>query len=101
MLPLARAGNAASSAFIRPRLALAIQPPRPMSTLVLALGALGAVLGARTAWQLLTAARGNNEKFVKGGFKGKMDKAEALAVLGIKWVERCSVAFLTEATVPP
>ena len=55
-----------------------------MSALVLGLGILGAGLGGRVAWQMFRASRGGAEQFLKGGFKAKMDKSEALQVLGLR-----------------
>ncbi|CAD6585594.1 MAG: mitochondrial import inner membrane translocase subunit TIM14 [Tremellales sp. Tagirdzhanova-0007] len=55
-----------------------------MSALVLGLGILGAGLGGRVAWQIFRASRGGAEQFLKGGFKAKMDKSEALQVLGLR-----------------
>lgn len=55
-----------------------------MASLSLGLGILGAGLAGRVAYQLFRGARGGAEQFVKGGFKAKMDKAEALAVLGLR-----------------
>lgn len=57
-----------------------------MASLSLGLGILGAGLAGRVAYQLFRASKGGAEQFVKGGFKAKMDKAEALAVLGLRYV---------------
>ncbi|KAI9639529.1 uncharacterized protein MKK02DRAFT_39837 [Dioszegia hungarica] len=54
-----------------------------MASLSLGLGILGAGLAGRVAYQLLRGGKGAAEQFVKGGFKAKMDKAEAMAVLGL------------------
>jgi DnaJ family protein C protein 19 len=52
--------------------------------MTLGLGLLGAGLAGRVAFQLLRAGRGGAEQWVKGGFKAKMDKTEAMAVLGLR-----------------
>lgn len=57
-----------------------------MSTpLTIGLGILGAGLGGRVIWHALRggAVAGANS-FAKGGFQAKMDKSEAMSVLGIK-----------------
>lgn len=54
------------------------------SPLVLGLGALGVAFGGRVAYQMFRGGARGADKWVKGGFKGKMDKAEAIAVLGLK-----------------
>lgn len=54
------------------------------SALTLGLGILGAGLAGRVGMQMWRASRGGAEQFVKGGFKAKMDKTEALAVLGLR-----------------
>lgn len=36
--------------------------------------------------QLMRAGGKGGEAFLKGGFKGKMDKNEAMQILGIRWV---------------
>ena len=56
------------------------------SALSLGLGLLGAGLAGRVAFQMLRAGKGGAEQFVKGGFKGKMDKAEAMQILGLRLV---------------
>jgi hypothetical protein len=57
-----------------------------MASLSLGLGILGAGLAGRVAYQLFRGGKGGAEQFVRGGFKAKMDKAEALAVLGLRYV---------------
>ena len=52
--------------------------------LVLGIGAIAAGLAGRHF--LRRRAMGAAEQWVKGGFKAKMDKKEALAVLGLKCV---------------
>ena len=54
-----------------------------MSAIALGLGILGAGLGGRIVWQFYRA-RGPAEQFLRGGFKAKMDKSEALQVLGLR-----------------
>lgn len=58
------------------------------SALSLGLGLLGAGLAGRVAYQFIRAGKGGAEQFVKGGFKAKMDKAEAMQILGLRWVIR-------------
>ena len=60
------------------------------SALSLGLGLLGAGLAGRVAFQMLRAGKGGAEQFVKGGFKGKMDKAEAMQILGLRSVQFAS-----------
>lgn len=54
-----------------------------MSTLAVGLGLLGAGFAGRVAWQMMRGAR-HADKFLKGGFKPKMDKSEAIQVLGLR-----------------
>jgi DnaJ family protein C protein 19 len=56
------------------------------SALALGLGILGAGLAGRVGLQMMRASRGGAEQFLKGGFKPKMDRAEAIQVLGLKLV---------------
>lgn len=56
------------------------------SALTLGLGLLGAGLAGRVAFQMIRAGKGGAEQFVKGGFKGKMDKVEAMQILGLRYV---------------
>ena len=62
------------------------QRPRTMTTLALGLGLLGAGLGSRVAWQMYRSRMGMAaaDKWVKGGFQNKMDRSEAMKVLGLK-----------------
>ena len=54
-----------------------------MSTPILfGIGAVAAALAGRQF--LRRAGKGAAEEFVKGGFKAKMDRKEALAILGLK-----------------
>ena len=59
-----------------------------MSTpITIGLGILGAGLGGRVIWQALRGgAVAGASTFARGGFQGKMDKSEAMQVLGIKSV---------------
>lgn len=54
------------------------------SALSLGLGLLGAGLAGRVVFQMMRASRGGAEQFLKGGFKPKMDRAEAIQVLGLR-----------------
>ncbi|WWC70254.1 uncharacterized protein I206_104204 [Kwoniella pini CBS 10737] len=54
------------------------------SATVIGLSLLGAGLAGRVGYQMFRASASGADKFLKGGFKGKMDKAEALQVLGLK-----------------
>jgi DnaJ family protein C protein 19 len=54
------------------------------SILSLGLGLLGAGLAGRVAYQFVRAGKGGAEGFIKGGFKGKMDKIEAMQILGLR-----------------
>jgi DnaJ family protein C protein 19 len=65
-----------------------------MSTpITIGLGILGAGLGGRVIWQALRGgAKLGAANFAVGGFQGKMDKSEAMKVLGIKYVSRPSGA---------
>ena len=48
---------------------------------------IGAVAAAIAGRQFLRrAGKGAAEEFVKGGFKAKMDRKEAIAILGLKYV---------------
>lgn len=55
------------------------------SALTIGLSLLGAGLGGRVAWQAFRGrAAGGAEQWVKGGFQAKMDRSEAMKVLGLK-----------------
>lgn len=56
------------------------------SALTIGLGLLGAGLGGRALMQLMRAGGKGGEAFLKGGFKGKMDKVEAMQILGVRCV---------------
>ena len=55
------------------------------SATVIGLSALGAGFAGLTAFRMFRGAR-TADKFVRGGFKAKMDRAEAIQVLGLRWV---------------
>ncbi|ODO08123.1 chaperone [Cryptococcus wingfieldii CBS 7118] len=54
------------------------------SPLVVGLSLLGAGLAGRVGYQMMRASSGGAKEFLKGGFKGKMDRSEALQVLGLR-----------------
>ena len=64
---------------------------------------LGAIAAALTGRHLirngLLAGRGAAEQWVKGGFKAKIDRKEAIAILGLKYVQPFNVfaVILTHA----
>lgn len=60
------------------------------SALTIGLGLLGAGLGGRALMQLMRAGGKGGEAFLKGGFKGKMDKVEAMQILGVRCVHASS-----------
>lgn len=66
------------------------------SPIVLGLSLLGAGLAGRVGYQMLRAAQ-NGDKFLKGGFQAKMNKAEAMQILGL----RCVAALLVYSTCVP
>ncbi|KAH7930219.1 hypothetical protein BV22DRAFT_1001160 [Leucogyrophana mollusca] len=45
---------------------------------------VGAITAALLGRQFLKSSRGAAEQWVKGGFKAKMDRKEAIAILGLK-----------------
>ncbi|KAI0034236.1 hypothetical protein K488DRAFT_84211 [Vararia minispora EC-137] len=45
---------------------------------------LGAVAAGLIGRQILRSSRGAAEQWVKGGFKARMDRREAIAILGLK-----------------
>jgi hypothetical protein len=58
---------------------------RMSSAITVGLGLLGAGLGGRVLWQAYRGgARAGADKWVKGGFQAKMDKNEAMKILGVK-----------------
>jgi DnaJ family protein C protein 19 len=57
-----------------------------MSTLALGLGLLGAGLGGRVVYQMFRGGARGADKWIKGGFKPKMDKPEAIQILALRCV---------------
>jgi hypothetical protein len=55
------------------------------SAIVIGLGTLGAGFAGLTALRMMRGAKGV-EKFVRGGFKTKMDRSEAIQILGLRCV---------------
>lgn len=55
-----------------------------MSALAIGLGLLGAGLGGRVVYQMVRGGARGADKWIKGGFKPKMDKPEAIQILGIR-----------------
>jgi len=64
-----------------------------MSTpLVLGVGAIAAALAGRAL--IRRGAQAGGEQWVKGGFRGKMDRAEAIQILGLRCVLSCSPSLV-------
>jgi hypothetical protein len=61
-----------------------------MSTpIILGVGAIAAAIAGRTLIRRgVLGGRGAAQEWAKGGFKAKMDRKEALAILGLKCVSR-------------
>ena len=61
-----------------------------MSTpIILGVGAIAAAIAGRTLFRRgVIGGRGAAQEWAKGGFKAKMDRKEALSILGIKYVSR-------------
>jgi DnaJ family protein C protein 19 len=61
-----------------------------MSTpIILGVGAIAAAIAGRSLVRRgLIGGRGAAQEWAKGGFKAKMDRNEALLILGIKYVSR-------------
>jgi hypothetical protein len=60
------------------------------TTFMIGIGAVtAAILGRSLIRRGIFAGRGTAEEWVKGGFKAKMDRREAIAILGLKCV--CSI----------
>lgn len=56
---------------------------------------VGAVTAALIGRQLIKRAGQNAaEQWVKGGFRAKMDRKEAIQILGLKYVLTLSIRFL-------
>ena len=66
-----------------------------MSTpIILGVGAIAAAIAGRTLIRRgVIGGRGAAQEWAKGGFKAKMDRKEALAILGLKCVSR-SISWL-------
>lgn len=56
--------------------------------IILGVGAIAAAITGRHLVRtgVIKLGRASGEKWVKGGFKQKMDRSEAIAVLGLKYV---------------
>ncbi|KAJ9116197.1 hypothetical protein QFC20_000877 [Naganishia adeliensis] len=55
------------------------------SAITVGLGLLGAGLGGRVLWQAYRGgARAGADKWARGGFQAKMDRSEAMKILGVK-----------------
>lgn len=61
-----------------------------MSTpIILGVGAIAAAIAGRTLLRRgVIGSRGAAQEWAKGGFKAKMDRKEALSILGLKYVSR-------------
>jgi DnaJ family protein C protein 19 len=56
---------------------------------ILGVGAIAAALtGRHLIRKGLFAGKGSAEQWAKGGFKAKMDRKEAIAILGLKYVPK-------------
>jgi len=66
-----------------------------MSTpIILGVGAIAAAIAGRTLVRRgILGGRGAAQEWAKGGFKNKMDRKEALLILGLKYVSR-SISWL-------
>jgi DnaJ family protein C protein 19 len=71
------------------------------SAITLGLGLLGAGLGGRVLWQAYRGgARAGADKWARGGFQVKMDRSEAMKILGVKWVPLPFPASLLPRLIP-
>ncbi len=62
-----------------------LQRPKSMATpVIVGVGAIAAALAGRHF--LRRAGQGAADQWVRGGFKAKMDRKEAIAILGLKYV---------------
>lgn len=71
-------------------------PENDMATpIIIGVGAIAAALGGRHLLKRgLLGGKGAAEQWAKGGFKAKMDRAEAISILGLKCVTAaCVPAF--------
>ena len=63
------------------------------SPFIIGIGAITAAFVGRSLIRRgLFAGKGAAEEWVKGGFKAKMDRKEAIAILGLKCV--CVISYL-------
>ena len=63
--------------------------------IVLGVGAIAAAVAGRSLMRRgLLGGKSAAEQWVKGGFKGKMDRKEAIAILGLKYVFASAVLLL-------
>jgi hypothetical protein len=54
-----------------------------------------AILGRSLIQRGLLLGKNGAEQWVKGGFRAKMDRKEAIAILGLKYAHhRCAASFL-------
>lgn len=69
-----------------------------MSTpILIGVGALAAAVAGRALVRRgFLAGKGASEQWVKGGFKSKMDRKEALAILGLKYAPPLLHKFHTD-----
>ena len=75
----------------------------PMATpLLVGLGAIAAALtGRHLVRKGLFSGKGAAEQWVKGGFKAKIDRREAIAILGLKYVRfKCLDSIFSSPTFP-
>ena len=62
--------------------------PRMSTPILIGVGALAAAVAGRALIRRgFLAGKGASEQWVKGGFKAKMDRKEAIAILGLKYVQ--------------
>lgn len=55
--------------------------------IIIGVGAIAAAIAGRTLMRRgLIGAKGAAEQWVQGGFRAKMDRKEAIAILGLKYV---------------
>ena len=63
--------------------------------IIVGVGAIAAAVAGRSLLRRgLLGGKGAAEEWVKGGFKAKMDRKEAIAILGLKCVLRLSSSLL-------
>ena len=67
---------------------------------IVGIGAIAAALAGRHLVRRgLLGGKGAAEQWVKGGFKAKMDRKEAIAILGLKFVTSHYVALMPTQTL--